>query len=181
MDISWLNKKLSDSDDKVREKIIGLLQLLETTVKTVRKISSELRPSMLDDLGLVAALEWQSLEFEKRTGIKSKFLAIVPDLEIDKKTSTGLFRIYQESLTNVARHSFATEVMATLKFEKGSIILTIIDNGRGFLTTGIENKKTLGILGMRERAIMMGGEYDIQSTPGRGTSIIVKVPVSNGN
>ena len=178
MDISWLNKKLIDADENVRTKITDLLQLLETTVKTVRKISSELRPSMLDDLGLVAALEWQSQEFEKRSGVKSNFLAIVPEMEIDKKVSTQIFRIYQESLTNVARHSQATEVMATLKFEKGNLILTIIDNGQGFVITGIENKKTLGILGMKERAAMMGGEYNIESTPGRGTTIIVQVPVS---
>lgn len=177
MDISWLNKKLSNGEETINQKMKDLLQLVERTVKTVRKISSELRPSMLDDLGLVAALEWQSQEFEKRTGIKIDFISFIQDIEIDRKTATGFFRIYQESLTNVARHAEATIVESTLKLEKNNLILGISDNGRGFVDSSIANKKTLGILGMRERAEMMGGEFSMNTTPGRGTSINVKVPV----
>jgi len=181
MDISWLARKLSSTDTEVKNRIESLLEIVDNMVRTIRKISSELRPSMLDDLGLVPALEWHSQEFERRTGIKTVFTSDLSDLNLSPAVATSLFRIYQESLTNVARHSEATCVDAALKMEKQNILMSINDNGKGFTVTGIESKKTLGILGMRERALMMGGEYKISSTPGKGTQIEVVVPVNNIN
>jgi PAS domain S-box-containing protein len=179
MDISWLNKKMKENDPGTRQKIQELLKVIDHTVNTVRRISSELRPSILDDLGLVAALEWQSQEFKNHSGIKTKFVSKVDEIKIPGGVATTLFRIFQESLTNVARHADATTVEAVLSMEKEKIKMTITDDGKGFYTDRIENKKTLGILGMRERATLMGGEYKIISTPGKGTQIQVTVPVSS--
>jgi PAS domain S-box-containing protein len=179
MDISWLSKKLTDNDPGIRQKIQELLKVIDHTVNTVRRISTELRPSILDDLGLVAALEWQSQEFKNHSGIKTKFVSKVDEVKIPVSVATTLFRIFQESLTNVARHAGATSVEAVLSMEKEKIRMTITDDGKGFYTDRIENKKTLGILGMRERATLMGGEYKIISTPGKGTQIQVTVPVSS--
>src|SRR5688572_1504945 len=181
MDISWLHKKLPDSNKIAKEKTQHLLKMLENTVKTVRKISSELRPSMLDDLGLLAALEWQSQEFSKRSGIKTVFSSEIGNHKFSQNIATGLFRIFQESLTNVARHADATKVKSSLQMKNGNIVLQIEDNGKGFIIASIENNKTLGILGMRERTHMMGGEYNIKSTPGKGTIVEVIVPTGNAN
>jgi two-component system sensor histidine kinase UhpB len=181
MDVSWLHKNLPDSNKKAKEKTQHLLNMLENTVKTVRKISSELRPSMLDDLGLLAALEWQSQEFSKRSGIKTIFSSAIGNLYFSQNIATGIFRIFQESLTNVARHADATRVKASLQMKNGNIVLQIEDNGKGFTIASIENNKTLGILGMRERTLMMGGEYKITSTPGKGTIVEVIVPTGYSN
>jgi PAS domain S-box-containing protein len=179
MDIAWLNKKLENKEPQIQGKITDLISVVDNTVKTVRRISTELRPSILDDLGLHAALEWQCQEFEKRSGIKTYLASQAEHLKMPSDIATGLFRIFQESLTNVARHADATKVHAQLKIDNGNLVLIINDNGKGFLSAGIENKKTLGILGMRERVSLMGGEFKILSTPGSGTEIWVSVPVSN--
>jgi len=180
MDISWLNKKIDKSSAEAQQKISDLLGVIDNTVKTVRRISTELRPSILDDLGLQAALDWQCQEFERRSGIKTSLTSNADHLKLAPVMATGLFRIFQESLTNVARHAQATKVHAQLTMNGNSLMLVIKDNGKGFLTVGIENKKTLGILGMRERALLMDGEFKIISIPGKGTEIRISVPVSNG-
>jgi signal transduction histidine kinase len=149
---------------------------LEGAVKSVRRISSELRPSLLDDLGLIAAIEWHLKEFEKRAGIKVKFYADEPELSLPEETRTGLFRIFQESLTNVARHANAKKVSVSLKRKGGEIVLSIEDDGNGFDKMKVADKKTLGILGMEERSSMMGGKYQINSIPGEGTIVEVSVP-----
>jgi PAS domain S-box-containing protein len=177
MDISWLHKKIDLKDQKTGQKMKDLLEMVDRTIRSVRKISSELRPSVLDDLGLVAALEWHSQEFEKRSGIKTNFKTDVDELTLPENITTGLFRIFQESLTNVARHAGAKWVHAELRRENGKLFLQIRDNGKGFDTKSIEKRKTLGILGMRERASLMGGEYHVESIPGKGTKIELIVPV----
>jgi PAS domain S-box-containing protein len=176
MDVSWLNKKLAAAESSVKEKLKDLLNLLEGAVKSVRRISSELRPSLLDDLGLIAAIEWHLKEFEKRAGIKVKFYADEPELSLPEETRTGLFRIFQESLTNVARHANAKKVSVSLKRKGGEIVLSIEDDGNGFDKMKVADKKTLGILGMEERSSMMGGKYQINSIPGEGTIVEVSVP-----
>lgn len=176
MDISWLNKKIASEDPKVRARLNELVDMVDNTVKSVRKISSELRPSMLDDLGLQAALEWQAQEFGKRSGIKISLVSETGELKLPGNIGITLFRIFQESLTNVARHAAATEVKVFFQKVNGRIELTIRDNGKGFVTTGIENKRTLGILGMRERVSIINGEYSIDSIPGKGTTVKVSIP-----
>jgi len=179
MDISWLNKKIAPVDNAVKQKLKSLTEMLNGTVKTVRRISSELRPSLLDDLGLVAAMEWQLKEFEERFGIKAIFVADETEIELPDSIKTGFFRIFQESLTNIARHANAKHVSASLKSSDQEIILCIEDDGKGFDNKKIEGKRTLGILGMKERTLMMGGEYSINSIPGRGTTVLVVIPANN--
>ncbi len=178
MYVSWINKKVITQDADIKEKFSAAIQLIEDTIKSVRKISMDLRPSMLDDLGLMAALEWQSNEFEKRSGIDTEFINQTENREIPARLKTGLFRIYQESLTNVARHADAKKIVSSLKFEDNNLILTITDDGKGFTFKNIESKKTLGLFGMKERTLEMGGHYEIKSEPGAGTTVSVTVPIS---
>lgn len=179
MDLSWLRRKLETGDERVQRKMEDLMQLIDHTVKTVRKISSELRPSLLDDLGLKAALEWHCVEFERRSGISTEFTAPGPDLNVNAGVATAMFRVFQETLTNVARHANASRVEASLRQEGDKLVMRIQDNGVGFAHRDIENKKTLGILGMQERIAIIQGEYRIRSKPGEGTLVEVKVPTGN--
>lgn len=176
MDISWLNKRITNADELTSQKLKNLADMLNGTVKSVRRISSELRPSLLDDLGLVATMEWQLKEFEEHSGIKTTFLANETEKQLPDKIKTGLFRIFQESLTNVARHSDAQRVDVNLQQSDNRIVLSIEDNGKGFDKKKTAGKRTLGILGMKERTEMMGGEYEIKSTPGQGTTVLVEIP-----
>ena len=178
MYVSWLNKKVTTDDRDIKEKFSAAIQLIEDTIKSVRKISMDLRPSMLDDLGLMAALEWQSNEFEKRSGIDTEFINETGNREIPERLKTGLFRIYQESLTNVARHADAKKIVSSLRFENNNLILTITDDGKGFAFKNIESKKTLGLFGMKERTLEMDGHYEIKSEPGMGTTVSVTVPLN---
>lgn len=177
MYVSWLNKKIVPQEQDIKERFVSAMELIEETIKTVRKISMDLRPSMLDDLGLLAALEWQCSEFEKRSGISTAFINLTSNREVPAALKTGLFRIFQESLTNVARHADAKKVVSSLKFEDDKFMLTITDDGKGFLLTDIGSRKTLGIFGMQERTKEMGGKYEIKSEPGIGTTVSVTVPV----
>jgi PAS domain S-box-containing protein len=177
MDISWINKKMGIQDEPVKERMKELLVMLDETVKSVRRISSELRPSLLDDLGLIAAIEWQLTEFEKRFEIKTYFKPEDAEIKLPESIKTALFRILQESLTNVARHSKAKKVIVSLNTKNGSIVLSVADNGVGFDKQNTIGKKTLGILGMQERTSMMGGTYEISGKPGKGTRVIVTIPL----
>ncbi len=178
MDIFWLNRKIKDQDAEVHSKIAETIQLIDMTVKTVRRIATELRPSILDDLGLIAALEWQSEEFEKRFEIKSVFKSNVAEAQVSADLATGIFRIYQECLTNVLRHSKAVLVSSFLDITGNELRLTITDNGQGFIEKDIADKKTLGLLGMKERTNLLGGSYEITSSPGEGTSVLIIVPLN---
>lgn len=179
MDISWLNKKIENPPEKIKERLDELINMVDNTVKSVRRISSELRPSMLDDLGLPAAIEWHTQEFGKRSGIKVETDISTGDVKFPGKVSITVFRVLQECLTNVARHADATKIKVSLAANDGYLNLSIKDNGKGFLTDGIEKKKTLGILGMKERIQIIKGEYLINSAPGKGTVVQVKIPLQD--
>lgn len=182
MDISWLDKKMADTDNiAIKEKLADMIKLIDDSVIFVRKLASELRPSMLDDFGLIPALEWHSEEFKKRFDIKVDFQSDTRELKTSPVIATGLFRMYQESLTNVARHAEATKVSATLQTTKDRVCLSIQDDGKGFSLTNGDPGKTLGLLGMKERAAMIGGKLEINSAPGKGTSIVITVPLNTGN
>ena len=176
MDVSWINKRIGPTDDVVKQKMNDLLNMLDETVKTVRRISSELRPSLLDDLGLTAAMEWQLQEFKKRSDIKISFTTPAAEIDLPDMVKIGLFRIFQESLTNVVRHSQAKKLKISLLHKDNNLILSIEDDGKGFDKDKIANKRTLGILGMRERTSMIGGSYEITGTPGKGTTVVVIIP-----
>jgi len=182
MDLSWISKrKLVQDDNEVSQKVVTTMNLLDTTIKTVRRIATDLRPSILDDLGLIAAIEWQSQEFGRRSGISTDFSSTMYEFKYASAIAIGLFRICQESLTNVARHAAASKIRISLEEENENIQLTIRDNGEGFDTGKTGGKKTLGLLGMKERTLMMGGEFRIESLPGKGTTLIVTVPITATN
>jgi signal transduction histidine kinase len=178
MDVAWLSQKMHEKDEETIEKIRSVNKLLDDTAVTVRKMASELRPSILDDFGLVEALEWQGEEFQKRSGTKVVFSSSVPpEMMIGKKTSVAFFRIYQESLTNVARHAEASRIVTSIDFANDQLVMTITDNGKGFDERESKKRKTLGLLGMKERTLMIGGKYEIKGIPDKGTTVIVMAPV----
>ncbi len=176
MDISWAMKKCR-TGDLIHEKLLGMNELTDHTIATVRRISSELRPSVLDDLGLTEALDWQSAEFEKRYDTKIRFTPPYAELNVSPAIATGLFRIYQESLTNIARHANAKKILASLERMDDMLILRVTDDGMGFDTVAIAGKGTFGLLGIRERTLMMGGNCTIFSQPGKGTAITISIPM----
>jgi PAS domain S-box-containing protein len=177
MDSSWLAKHTGE--EKTKDRIAGMIALVDDTIKTVRRLSSELRPGVLDDLGLVAALEWQSNEFRKNTGIQTSFSSEGDEIPLEERLATNVFRIFQEALTNVARHSMATSVSTELVAHPDALELVIRDNGKGFDYTEAKKKKSLGLLGMQERARMYSGEVSFESNVPHGTIIRLRVPLSN--
>ena len=178
MDLSWILRHTDPNQSELKEKAQAMGQLIDQTVKTVRRISTELRPRILDDFGLVAALEWQAEEFTKKTGITCSFRSTSQGLELKPDLSIAVFRIFQEALTNVVRHSGATKVEASLKKDAQDLLLTIRDNGRGISDVAIAQSNSLGLVGMRERALILGGTIEIKGKKGKGTSVILRLPVS---
>jgi len=177
IDLSWLTSRLPADQMPLLEKSRAMSKLVSNIIQSVRRISTDLRPGMLDDLGLVAAIEWQTQEFQARTGICSRFTSTLGNGKLDRELDTAVFRILQETLTNVARHANATRVDITLKEKAGGIILTVRDNGKGITQRQIFHRKSLGILGMRERALLLGGEIIIVGLPGKGTTVTVDIPI----
>jgi len=179
MDLAIISKRLPAADTEwLLTKTQATTALLDTTIRTVRKIATELRPSILDDLGLVAAIDWQAQEFMKRSGINTVFHSELTTLDLAPSASIGLFRICQESLTNIARHAGARNVSITLGKNDNWLELSISDDGRGIdAQKQHSNGKTLGLLGMKERALMMGGALAIDSSPGKGLRLSVTLPL----
>ncbi len=183
MDLASIQSRLLSEEagarDAAARKISAALEVADGMIHTIRRISSELRPGMLDDLGLLAAMEWLAQDFSERAGIPCRFrteIAGAPPL--DRPRSTAMFRIFQETLTNVARHSGATEVEAFLRKSGGSLQLEVHDNGKGFPPPVLQNSSSLGIIGMRERASSAGGNVEFESEPGQGTTMRLTVPLS---
>lgn len=175
MDIAWLAKHL---DDRVLlEKTDSMCQLVDDTVRTVRKIATGLRPEVLDDMGLVAAIDWQATEFQKRTGVRCTTSLPPEGVVFDGDLSTTVFRIFQELLTNVARHAHATRLDVELRQAVDRLVLEVADNGVGMLGGDANNKAALGLLGMQERARRLGGTVDILSSQGSGTRVAVSIPM----
>lgn len=175
MNISWLARKLNGQDDSFRQKMEDLLPMLDKSIEITRKIATELRPGLLDNMGLLAAIEWYLKEFEKKTGIFTTYISTITEPFLPGLVKTSLFRIVQESLTNVSSHAMARSVVVNVELEGIELVLTIQDNGIGFNKNETAGKKALGILGMKERAAVMGATYDIDSTPGNGSKVVVKV------
>jgi PAS domain S-box-containing protein len=165
----------------VRERLATTGNLIHSTIETVRRISSELRPAILDDLGLAPAIEWQAQQFEAATRIRChvRIDALLPEgLKPDREQATTAFRILQEALTNTRRHSWASRVDILLEQRDGAFVLTISDNGVGIGSKAVKRSPSLGLLGMRERAALVGGKVEITGAPGRGTTVTVHVPVT---
>jgi len=178
METSWIGRNMAAKDKVIQEKLFAMTSLIDETVKTVRRISSELRPGILDDLGLLAALEWHAQEFEKRTGIASHFFSELNDFNTERTLSTSIFRVYQEALPNIARHANATRVETVLEQKEGYIRLLIKDDGEGFDLNEVKTKRSLGLIGMKERALMFQGELVVERNKPKGTIVLLKIPFS---
>lgn len=157
----------------------GALQLIDKTVQTVRRISMEMRPAILDEFGLVAALDWQLTEFGKRTGIQCKFNVRPGRNQVPAPIATAVFRVLQEVLTNVVRHAHATRVHVRLYENERGLVLTVHDNGRGMDTTRVDEATSMGVLGMRERVRPFGGTVNFASEPGEGTLVHLRIPLES--
>jgi PAS domain S-box-containing protein len=173
IDLSSLCRELP-ADKRQQSK--SILKLVDETIQSVRRISTELRPAVLDAVGLVAAVEWAVGEFETRTGTTYQLDLPKEDIAIDQDRATALFRIFQETLTNVARHAGATEVSVRLAKDDSNLTLVVHDNGKGLSEEQLSATNSLGILGMRERALLLGGELAITGAPGEGTTVKVRIP-----
>lgn len=182
MDLAWLEKRIGESEalatrSQLLEKTAAMHEQIKTTIQTVRRIATELRPAILDSLGLIAALEWQAKEFQERTGIPCDFQCSVDHITWQGERSTALFRIFQETLTNVARHAQARSVWASLTQVNDTIRLRVQDDGKGISDSQQVDRKSLGLLGMKERAFLAGGRLRITGGPGTGTTVEVDIPL----
>ena len=155
--------------------------LVDKAGKTVQRISSELRPGLLDDLGLTAAIKWQLVEFQKRTGMRCELSLNPEDIILDQDISTALYRILQEALTNILKYACATSVKVRLKESTKAIGLEVIDNGRGITDEQILSHQSFGLIGMWERVHLLQGEIRIFGMKGKGTAIIIKIPLRREN
>lgn len=177
LDMSWIASKLGRSAKPVQLKVRTMVDHIDATIQTVRRIATELRPGILDSLGLVAAMEWQANEFQSRTGIACAVTTSVSDTILDQDITTVFFRIYQETLTNIIRHAQATQVTVRLEESGQYLVMTVSDNGRGISEEEMASSRSLGLLGMRERASLVGGELNLQGAPGAGTTVTLRVPL----
>ncbi|MGA7145887.1 MAG: histidine kinase, partial [Desulfobacterales bacterium] len=178
MDLSWLKKHMIQDQPEVQNKIDAMFKVIDTSLQTLHIVSSELRPVILDDFGLESAIEWQAEEFQKRTGVRCYVYSSVSDLDLTKEQSTAIFRIFQEALTNIMRHSGATKVDVRLEMSKDTLTLEVADNGRGITETEIGDSQSFGLLGIRERLYPLNGKVDFIGHPNKGTRVIVRVPIS---
>ncbi len=176
IDLAWLRRRV-DQSPELAERMQSVVVRIDGTIDSVRRIATELRPSVLDHLGLVAAVEWQAQEFERRTGIRTALEVQSAHPEIDDTRATTVFRILQETLTNVARHAQATQVGIALIITAVDLALDIRDNGRGITPAEIADPRSLGLVGLRERAIACGGALAIRGAPETGTHVSVRIPL----
>jgi PAS domain S-box-containing protein len=180
IDLSWLAKRLPEEQELLHQKTQAMNTLVDEAIQTVKRVITELRPGILDDLGLEAAIEWQAQEFEKLTEIKCELSTGSNEVALDTDRSIAVFRIFQEALTNVARHASATKVKARLGEEQGKIVLKIRDNGSGIGKNQLYNPKAFGLIGMRERARLSGGLLKIKGVAGKGTTVTLIIPRKKG-
>jgi len=181
-DLEKIDNTLNGSGDgpylpEIRERIGSMTTLLETTISVVRRIASELRPGVLDDLGLVAAIEWQVEQFQLRSGLKCHWTNNATEIELSRERATAVFRILQEILTNVLRHARAANLYVKLRHSQHYFELEVKDDGAGIAESQIMNTQSLGLLGMKERALLVGGEVRITGKEGSGTTVVVRVPL----
>jgi signal transduction histidine kinase len=179
MDVTQLRNRLEVKDPKTSDKFSGLLQAIDQSVKTVRRIASELRPAVLDDFGLLAAMEWQLDEFHRRSQIESEWKSNAADLQLPADMAIAIFRVFQESLTNIARHAQATRVEVTVEVTEQAFMLEVRDNGVGISLPQVRGKRSLGLAGMRERVTQLGGQLVIDGVPEQGTTVSMTVPLLN--
>ncbi len=182
LEFMWLVDELRRTEPKPGIQLVNKLQsligLIEVSIQSVRQISSDLRPAVLDHLGLKEAIEWEATKFQARTGIRCRLAWELEDPLPDRTRQLALFRILQEALTNVVRHAHAGAVQITVRARGRSLTVTIRDNGRGITKSELSSVESIGLLGMSERARLLGGHLTITGVPGRGTTVTVLVPIA---
>jgi PAS domain S-box-containing protein len=179
MDLATILRRMPKNQGQkpLANKVESAIKLVDSMIRTLRRIAAELRPSTLDDLGLTAAMEWQAQEFQSRTGIPCRMDLPAALPALNPEASTAFFRIFQETLTNISRHAAATHVTVRLARAGEDLMLQVTDDGKGFQEQQPASKKSLGLLGMRERAVVLGGDFHVQSHPGKGTTVTVRIPL----
>jgi signal transduction histidine kinase len=176
MDTLWVRDNAAAAPEALAAKLADMLEVLDRTVVATRRIAADLRPMLLDDLGLVPAIEWLAGNFTQRCGVACK-LSMDEELELQEPYATAVFRIIQESLANVAKHAGASEVAVAIDKVPRAVTLTVRDNGCGFSTTAPRKPQSLGLMGLRERAELLGGSVAIDSAPGQGTCVEAHIPL----
>jgi PAS domain S-box-containing protein len=177
LELAFLRDQLVQSCPALLSRIEAITKQVDGTMQSVRKIATALRPVVLDQLGLLPAIEWQAGDFQAKTGITCTLNFYLRAVALPIERSTGVFRIFQEILTNVARHAGASHVDISVQEHKGHLLLSVIDNGRGITEEEVSGSKSLGLLGMRERALLLGGETKIERNPDRGTTVKLRIPM----
>lgn len=177
IDLSWLAKRLTTGQEVLVEKASDMSRLIDLNIQTVKRIAAELRPGLLDDLGLTAALEWQAEEFEQRQGIRCALKISPSDMTLDRDISTAIFRIFQETLTNVVRHAKAGLISVVLTKKAQGLTLTVHDDGRGITKKQIDSPTSIGLIGMEERVKFLGGTFEIRGARNKGTTVKVFIPL----
>jgi two-component system sensor histidine kinase UhpB len=178
MDLDWAIRKHADDSGQLAGKVRAVMEQVDSIVGLVRKLSTELRPGMLDTLGLNAALEWLAEDFQRRSEIKCSVQVPQDRLSFSPEHEIAIFRICQEALTNIARHAGASSVSVILTRHGDDVVFTVEDDGRGFNTEILDATKSLGLAGMRERALLFGGDLQVHSSPGHGARVTLRVHLS---
>ncbi len=178
MEIGWIISKQTNEDKVIVSKLQEIFHFSDGLIATVRRILADLRPAIIDDLGLIAALEWKCDDFTEKTGISCYFISNINERKFEDNFSINIYRILQESLTNIARHAEAKSVTVLVSENETTLFLAITDDGNGLCKETIKKGKTLGILGMKERAVLLGGELEMIGIPNKGTSIKLKLPLT---
>lgn len=178
LQMAWVQAHLKRPDHGVRDRLMTAMQRIDGTIDSVRRIATQLRPALLDDLGLVAALEWVVQDFGRTAGVRTLVHVPADDPPVNADCATAIFRIVQESLTNVARHAAATEVEFSFKEHRGTLQVVVRDNGRGVTHDQLADSRSLGLLGLRERAMSVGGLLEISGAPGQGTEVRLTLPIA---
>ena len=185
IELALLESSANDAEKKMpprilQQKIKTLNELTEEMIQSARTIEAELRPKVLDEFGLVAALEWQSRAFQQDSGIQCEFSAALENIVLDANRSTEVFRLFQEILSNVSRHAKASRVEVRLEEKAGRLLLQVRDHGRGITESQIASAESVGLLALRERAVLMGGKLNIKGIPGKGTVVTIEIPIKTG-
>jgi signal transduction histidine kinase len=180
MDAVWLAERLKKSDPPASERALTICSLIDKNIEDIRGMAIRLRPGVLDDLGLVDALEWFTSDFEKRTGIACIFEQEDESPNLEETVATTAYRITQEALTNVARHADATNAVVRFRSDQSCLRMTVSDDGKGFFVSELPESEGLGVAGMRERAALIGGHLQVDSSPGNGTHVQLTIPLYPG-
>lgn len=180
IDVAWLGRKYHDHQT-LSEKVGTMVALIDSTIKRVKRICTELRPSLLDHLGVTSAIRWQAEEIERRTGLSCALSFDPADIVLEDDLATAIFRVFQEALTNIVRHAEATKVDVTLRKNKDMVTLTVSDNGKGLRKDQLAKPKSFGLLGIQERARSFGGEATITGARRKGTTLTVRVPLDQSD